>query len=72
MLSIYTSYKCRTCQKEFVLLSDDIDTMDAGRYIVCPYCNSKRVIVGRIADNLKESMSERSYRRHNGAMAERR
>jgi len=71
MLSIYTSYKCRTCKKEFVLLSDDINTMDAGRYIVCPYCNSKRISKQNINDSLKECMSAHSYRRHNGAIAER-
>lgn len=72
MLSIYTGYKCWTCKKEFILLSDDIDMMDKDRYIVCPYCNSKRVEVGKVTDSIKECMSEHSYKRTYGAIAQRR
>lgn len=66
MLSMYTSYKCRTCCLEFVLLSEDIRKMAKDRYLVCPYCNSKRVKTDKISDSLKDCMSEHSYRRING------
>ncbi|WP_142413079.1 hypothetical protein [Hathewaya massiliensis] len=66
MLSIYTSYKCCTCGKEFVLLSEDLGNMKG--YLVCPYCSSRKVKRENIADNLKECMNERSYRRINGAI----
>ena len=68
MLSMYAGYKCKTCSKEFVLLSEDISTMTKDRYLVCPYCNSKRVSVDKVNDSLRECMSERSYRRVNKRM----
>lgn len=68
MLSIYTSYKCRTCKKEFVLLSEDVDKMAKDRYLACPYCNSKRVEKENATDSLKECMQERSYRKVHGVI----
>jgi DNA-directed RNA polymerase subunit RPC12/RpoP len=68
MLNIYTSYKCRTCKLEFVLLSEDVDKMAKGRYLACPYCNSKRVTKENSTDDLREIMKERSYRRIGGAI----
>lgn len=66
--SIYTSYKCRTCGKEFVLLTEDVENMTAGRYIACPYCNSKRISKAKATDDLRECMKERVYKRENGAL----
>lgn len=68
MLSIYSSYKCKTCEKEFALLTEDIENMLPGRYLTCPYCNSKRVNKEKVSDVLKECMMERVYRRENGAL----
>lgn len=68
MLSNYTSYKCRSCKLEFVLLSEDIQKMGKGRYLACPYCNSQRIDKEKTSDNLKECMRERSYKRVNGAL----
>ncbi|WP_053469316.1 hypothetical protein [Clostridium sp. L74] len=66
MLSMYTSYVCRSCKREFVLLLEDIEVMQG--YLVCPYCSSRKVKKENIADDLKEFMSERSYIRVNGAL----
>jgi len=66
MLGIYTGYKCKTCNSEFVLLSEDVKKMAVDKYLACPYCGSKRVSPDKIADSLKECMSEHSYRRCNG------
>lgn len=69
MLSIYTSYKCKICKKEFVLLTEEIqEQAKSNRYLVCPYCSSKRVKKENIADSLKECMQERSYKRVHGAL----
>lgn len=68
MLNMYTSYKCRTCKLEFILLSEDVDKMIKGRYLACPYCNSKRVDKENATDSLKECMKERSYRRGKGGV----
>ncbi|APC79920.1 TPA: hypothetical protein ACXDAZ_003524 [Clostridium botulinum] len=69
MLSIYTSYICCSCRKEFVLLSEEIESLKG--YLVCPYCSSRKVKKENIADNLKECMSERSYKRIKGAIRQR-
>ncbi|EPY2283486.1 hypothetical protein ACTQ4P_05525 [Clostridium sporogenes] len=66
MLSIYTSYICCNCRKEFVLLSEELNSLKG--YLVCPYCSSRKVKEENIADNLKECMSERSYKRIRGAI----
>lgn len=68
MQSIYSSYECWTCRKEFVLLSEDVEQLALGRYVVCPYCNSKHVRKQKATDNLKECMKERSYKRVGGAI----
>ncbi|MET7041794.1 hypothetical protein WBZ18_12860 [Clostridium botulinum] len=66
MLSIYTSYVCNCCKKEFVLLSEDVEALKG--YLVCPYCSSRKVKKERITDSLKECMSERVYKKVHGAI----
>lgn len=68
MLSIYTSYKCKSCNKEFILLSEEIESITAGRYIACPYCNSKKVNKEKVTDDLRECMKERSYKKVKGSI----
>jgi len=51
-----------------VLLSEDIVGMPG--YLACPYCGNRNVKKQRIADSLKECMSERSYKRKNGAIVQ--
>lgn len=71
MQSIYSAYECKTCRKEFVLLTEDVEQLTSGRYIACPYCNSQRIRKQKIADNLKECMHERSYKRNkHGALVQ--
>lgn len=69
MLSIYTSYICKCCRKEFVLLSEDVESMKG--YLVCPYCSSRKVKKENIADSLKECMEHTSYKRVKGALRQR-
>lgn len=69
MLDIYTSYKCRSCKKEFVLLTEDVEKqLKLDRYLSCPYCSSHRVNKENIASSLKECMKERSYKKVKGSM----
>lgn len=70
MQSIYTSYKCRTCGKELVLLTEDIENMAVGRYLSCPYCSSKRLSKEKATNDLRECMKERAYKRTKGALKE--
>lgn len=67
-MDIYSNYKCRTCKLEFVLLSDDVDKMSKDRYLVCPYCSSKRLDKGNTTNDLRECMKEKSYKRVHGAL----
>lgn len=71
MLNIYTSYKCKMCKLEFILLFEDVDKMAKGRYLPCSYCSSKRVNKENAADCLRECMRERSYKRVKGAVRQR-
>ncbi|EGT5649381.1 hypothetical protein [Clostridium botulinum] len=71
MENIYTSYKCKICKCEFVLLTEDIESMNIGSYISCPYCHSKNIRKQQVTDNLKECMSQRSYKRKHGALVQR-
>ncbi len=66
MLSVYTSYICCSCKKEFVLLSEDIEMFRG--YLVCPYCSSRKIKKQRITDSLKECMQEKAYKRVHGAI----
>lgn len=68
MVSIYTVLKCKTCMSEFVLLSENVKAIPDDRYLVCPYCSSKRVIVTKANDSLKECMKESSYKRIHGSL----
>jgi DNA-directed RNA polymerase subunit RPC12/RpoP len=65
---MYSAFECRTCRKEFVLLSVDVEQLEPGRYIVCPYCTSKHVKKQRVEDSLKDCMKERSYKKVHGAV----
>lgn len=69
MLSIYTSYRCRMCKNELILLTEELEMqLKNGRYIACPYCNSQRIIKQKTGDNLKELMGHDSYKRVKGAL----
>lgn len=73
MNNVYTSYKCKSCGKEFILLSDEVQQMALGRYLACPYCNSQRIYKEKTTDDLKECMRGRSYiRNKHGAIEQRR
>lgn len=68
MLSIYTSYVCKACKKEFILLTEEVQQLQVDRYIACPYCNSKRVKKQSEINDLRELMDHRYYRRVHGAL----
>jgi DNA-directed RNA polymerase subunit RPC12/RpoP len=70
VVSMYTGYKCKTCRFEFVLLSEDIQLQPKDRYIACPFCGSRHIVVENAADDLKEIMKERSYKRKHGALVQ--
>lgn len=69
MQEIYTSYQCKRCKKEFVLVTDDLEAhKHNGKYVVCPYCSNKELKKENRSDSLKEIMKTRSYKRIHGAI----
>jgi len=73
MEDLYKSFKCKKCEGEFVLVADDVLGMEGGRYLSCPYCSSKHIVVDKVGNSIRDCMSsEHSYVRHKGAMRQRR
>lgn len=66
MLSVYSSFICKSCRNEFILLSEELENLRG--YLVCPYCSSRRIKKENATDNLKECMQERTYKRIKGAL----
>ena len=68
---IYTSYKCKSCCKETILLTEEVEkTLSSGRYITCAHCNSKKLKIEKTTDDLREVTKERQYKRINRRMRE--
>lgn len=69
MRETYTSYQCKRCRKEFVLVTEELEEhKHRGKYVVCPYCSNRELNKEKRSDSLKEIMKARSYIRKNGAM----
>ena len=69
---MYTSYICKSCKKEFILISSEmLAAINTGKYIGCPYCGNKRVKPSNPMDSLRECMEARSYKRVHGALKQR-
>ena len=65
MQGIYTSYKCKKCNRETILITEELQaTEKEGRYLSCSHCGSKHIVKETIVDNLKEVMRQRSYKRN--------
>ncbi|MGL4742665.1 MAG: hypothetical protein ACRC41_18070 [Sarcina sp.] len=68
----YSSYECRKCKREIILINDDIKSaLDEFKYIACPYCACKNIKVLKEEDSLRDVMKARSYKRVRGALRER-
>lgn len=69
MSKIYTSYKCKRCRKEIILLTDEVEsTKREGKYLCCSHCGSKYIIREKETDDLRECMGERVYKRIGGSI----
>ncbi|WP_326514798.1 hypothetical protein [Clostridium intestinale] len=68
----YTVYECISDKKEFILITEELEAASReGKYITCPYCNSKRVKNVGTSNSIKECMRERSYKRIHGVIVQR-
>lgn len=72
MSGIYTSYNCKRCKKQLVLITEEVESMSKDTYLACSYCGSRHIEKQKITDSLKECMSEHSYIRCNGRVQQRR
>lgn len=69
----YIIYMCKTCNKVFILLTNDVTySEEEGRYITCHFHGSHRniVVCGRY-ESIKECMEHDSYKRGKGAIKQR-
>ena len=65
MEGIYKYYICKGCRKEIILISDEVaTTLKSGKYLSCSHCGSRQLIQGGEADDLRDCMKERRYRRN--------
>lgn len=65
----YIIYKCKVCGCSFILLAEETKyNQDKGNYISCPFKGHRDIIVTGAYDDLKECMTERSYKRDKGKM----
>lgn len=72
MESMYTSYKCKGCNKEIILITDEIhDSLKNNKYLACSHCGSKKLIKELVTDDLREVAKARSYKRVNGRLRQR-
>lgn len=68
MENIYSNYKCKSCKKEFVILTAEAgDTLRQGKYLSCPHCGSRNIIKTNSTDNFKECMSHTAYKKERGS-----
>ncbi|MDU3677794.1 MULTISPECIES: hypothetical protein [Clostridium] len=69
IVSIYISYKCTRCNKETILLTDEVaSTLKTGKCLSCSHCGCKKIREEKATDNLKECMEHAAYRKVNGAI----
>lgn len=69
MDKIYKSFKCKSCQGDFILLNVHISSNNLkGRYISCPYCGFKHIKPVKETDDLRECMDHASYKKVSGAI----
>jgi DNA-directed RNA polymerase subunit RPC12/RpoP len=72
MIEYYTSYICKACNKETILITEEVSvTIKEGQHVSCSHCKSERLRLGSATDDLRKVMNERSYKRHKGAIVQR-
>ena len=69
MKGIYSIYKCVSCKRTNILLTDEVEEAIKGdRYLSCAYCNCKQLAKEKETDNAKECMNTSHYKRMKGAI----
>ncbi len=53
-MHIYTVFKCKGCNNEFILVEEDIKkALRRGKYLSCPYCGCRK-LKSRSEDDLRK------------------
>lgn len=69
MEKMYIAFQCKSCGKEFILLSQEAaSTLKADKYLVCPHCSSRKIHVEGASDNVMECMQHNSFKRIKGKL----
>lgn len=65
----YTSYKCKGCKKEIILITEEVKrTLTLGKYISCSHCGCKNLIIEKVTEDLRECMDHAAYKKVRGAI----
>lgn len=69
MEGYYTSYRCKGCNKEIILITEELKrTLASGKYVSCSHWGCKRLRKDRTTDIFKECMNHSAYKRIHGAI----
>lgn len=69
MKETYICFRCRKCNKEIILLTEEVeDTIKREKYISCSHCGSGNLKEQKSTSNFKECMDHSAYKRKNGAI----
>lgn len=64
----YKNFICKSCNKQVILLDDDIkDNEIKKRYISCPYCGSRKIHEENSSNSIKDCMKANAYKKEHGA-----
>jgi DNA-directed RNA polymerase subunit RPC12/RpoP len=65
MKGYYTSYECKGCGKETILITSEVtSSISVGKYISCAHCGCKKLANEKETDDLREVMAARRYKRN--------
>ncbi len=55
MQSIYRTYKCGSCKREMVLLTEEVNrAINNGKYLACVYCGCRHLKKIKETDEFKQ------------------
>ncbi|CAI3193149.1 hypothetical protein [Clostridium neonatale] len=64
MQNIYRTYKCGSCKKEIILLTEDVErAIKNNKYLTCAYCNCRHLKKIKEIDSIKECFENSEKKR---------
>lgn len=69
MEGYYKSYCCKVCNKEVILITEEVKTtVKLGKHISCSHCGSEKLSEEITADSFKQIMNHSAYKKIRGAI----